>query len=35
MHDNHYTYPAMDTGLTPTKEKEMFCHDCQSFFMPE
>ena len=34
-HENHYVIPAMDTGMTPVKEFEMFCVDCETFYMPE
>lgn len=35
IHDNHYTIPAIDTGMRPVKEDEMYCTECNSYFMPD
>ena len=32
-HDAHYTIPAIDTGVVPVKEYEMYCVDCDTFYM--
>ena len=31
-HTQHYTIPAMDTGVTPVGEYEKYCVDCEQFF---
>lgn len=33
-HAEHYTIPALDTGMVPVAEKEMFCVDCREFYIP-